>query len=106
MVELLFLTLGGLLKIVSKQIMVYRIEALTRTVLQRIGSAKGLDYVQEVVTRLALNDGQVILWATSSLIGSGLILGAGTYLLSGLMVTNIKPLLFIANMVLNQLALQ
>lgn len=93
-IELLLLTLGGIVKIISQWVMTYRVGKITSFVINRLGTSN-IPYLEEVIKRLSLKDNGVLVSAGTGWIGSVVFLVSGSFLLSGLMVSVLKPILFI-----------
>jgi len=92
-IEILF-TIGGLMKIISQIIMVHRVGKITSSVIKRVGLSN-LSYLEEVIKRLALRDTGVIFSAAVGWAGSGIAIFSGSTLVTGFLVQNLKPVIFI-----------
>lgn len=101
MVEVIFLAIGGAL--LGSSAIALRIRAINiaRNIVNRV--ERETEYLERLIKRVVLQDNWFIAFATSYVLGKWIVIGAGTVLLIGQLVPNMKVWFFITETIIRWL---
>jgi len=102
MVEVIFLAIGGAL--LGSSAIALKITAIriARSIMDRVEKESPV-YLEKLIKRVVINDNWFITFATSYLVGKVIVLVAGTVLLIGQLVPNMKVWFFITETIIRWL---